>query len=105
MSAVLDNLEAATAKRVGPSMLGVIYADDLVTYLTDPRPEIDAMKFGQPIAPVIKRPAAPGTAAGRPRVGKPPDLLKIRVPPELKASLKGVPKLPLPQSNDEADDY
>lgn len=79
LSAVLDNLEAATAKRAGVRLPGWLYADDLVAYVTDARPHIDSLKFGQPITPVASRPRSSTSARS-----KSTGVLRIRTPAILK---------------------
>ena len=80
---MLDNLEAATAKRAGVRLPGWLYADDLVAYVTDARPHIDSLKFGQPITPVASRPR-PSTRQAR---SKSAGVLRIRTPAILRKKL------------------
>jgi hypothetical protein len=77
LSAILDHFEAAV--KVVTGFAGLVPVDDVIAYVSDPRPEIDSLKFGESVFPIAKRgasaPNTPGRSPGRP-------VFRVKVPKE-----------------------
>lgn len=77
MSAILDHFEAAVKAATG--LAGLVPVDDVIAYVSDPRPEIDSLKFGESVFPIAKRGSStsstPGRSPGRPN-------FRIKIPKE-----------------------
>jgi hypothetical protein len=102
MSAMLDHLEAAALKRLpaGGDARGLIYADDLVAFVSNDDPALDGLQFGRPVAPMV-RPRLTSPAAERRRGGA-DGVTRIRVPRVLQRAGIGAAKggdTPTPRSD------
>lgn len=99
MSSILDHLEAVALKKSRRATPGTLSVYDLVTYITDTREEVDAVRFGQAPPPPTTDDdgVARSPARSRPRKAKsdgttpqsksktipaPPGVVPIRIPPE-----------------------